>query len=147
MTTLLILLHKPRPTPFPLSSICNEPPPPTSHMTNNPFSYHHLRKEERGRGSFVYNYATMIPLFDLGYERTGYARGTFSPTATLWTFKGVFCLESRFIEDVSSYVCVSVNNYGKILNTSENGLIWYLIYFHNALQKPFTFEKHLCFDK
>lgn len=120
------------------------PPPPT--MTITPLPITTLEKSE-GEGliiRFSYNDATISPLFDLGYEITGYARGggDFSHTATLRTLSGLFCLESRFIEHVSSWACVSINNDGKILNRSNSKKRPYMvIYCHNAIQKPFNFRK------
>lgn len=73
----------------------------------------------------------MSPLFDLGYEITGYASGggggeTFLTQQRCELWVGLFCLESRFIEHVSSWACVSINNGGKILNksNSKKSLIW-----------------------
>lgn len=85
---LLILLHEPRLTPFPLYSNCITPPPPTDPtVTNTPLPITTLEKRE-GEGfiiRFAYNDATVNPLFDLGYEITGYA----------WLGGGTFLTQQR----------------------------------------------------
>lgn len=64
--------------PHPIPAIAILPPPPNPTVTNTPLPEYTTLEKSEVEGliiRFAYNDATMSPLFDLGYEITGYASG------------------------------------------------------------------------